>query len=169
MSLTVTIKGIKPQRFKTEEIKREVEKALDAEGKLHQRELKKTVQTWRKKPKFESLHEYGRGDMIVITGPTGDTEAAQHWVWTDKGTKPHIIRARNAPALRFQVNYSPKTFPRQFTSYHAGSWGPWRRPFSVRHPGTEPRRWSEILSQQRKTPFRNAMLAALRRGADKVY
>lgn len=47
--------------------------------------------------------------------------AARHGLWVHDGTKPHIIRARRAPYLVFQVA------------------GQWRRAKEVRHPGTKPR------------------------------
>jgi hypothetical protein len=169
VSLTVSTKAIKPKRLKPEAVRKEVIKALKAEGKFHQAKLKPTVRTWKKKPRFESLFDLDGGDMIVITGPTGDSKAVQNWVWTDEGTRPHIIRARNAPALRFRAGNIPKTAPRQFSSRVGGKVGPWRRPLSVRHPGTKPRLWSETLSKQRRRPFTRRMIKAVQVGSEKLF
>ena len=168
MSITVTVKEIKPQRFKPEAIKKEVEAALKAEGKYHQKELKKTVATWRNKPQFESLQDTAGGDLIVITGPTGNTDAVQHWVWADKGTRRRVITAKRAPYLRFRRNYSAKTVSKQFVSYPGGSYGGWVRKKSVVHE-IKAREWSETLSNRRKVPFRRAMFSAIKRGSDKVF
>lgn len=163
------LKEIKPKKLQVDAILKEIEKALKEEGEYHQKKLGPTVRTWKNKPRFTSETDTSGGNLAVLTGPTGDGDAVQHWVWTDEGTRPHIIRARRAPALRFRAGNIPKTAPKQFSSRVGGKVGPWRRPFSVRHPGTTPRLWSETLSKQRRGPFTKRMIKATQRGASKAF
>jgi hypothetical protein len=55
---------------------------------------------------------------------------ARHADWIENGTKPHIIRARRAPFLVFQVN------------------GHWVRKKEVFHPGTKPRHFMRDAARQ---------------------
>jgi hypothetical protein len=170
MSDLFTFKAIKPKKLKVEAFRLEILNALRKEGNLHRKKLKPTVSGWRgKKPKFESLIGLSARDASVLTGPTGDDFAVQKWVWTDKGTKPHKIRARNAPRLRFMINFIPSTKPGSFSSGAAASWPPWRSPFEVSHPGTDPRGWSEALAKSRKRPFQREMFAAMKRASSKAF
>lgn len=49
--------------------------------------------------------------------------------WITKGTKPHLIVARKAKALRFLWENGPRS-SKKFTAYHFYTW--------VWHPGTKP-------------------------------
>lgn len=169
MAVVVSIKQIKGKKLNVDAIRKEIENALEEEAKFHRKELEKTVRTWRDKPTFESLTDYGGGDLVVITGPAGSGSGAQHWVWTDKGTRAHPIVARRAPALRFRAGNIPKTAPGQFSARVGGRVGPWRRPRAVRHPGTKPRKWTEILSKRRRGPFTKRMIKAMQAGASKAF
>lgn len=58
-----------------------------------------------------------RGGMLVrVRNPT------KYAGWIERGTKPHVIRARRAPSLAF---YWPRV-------------GSWVYPLKVNHPGTRP-------------------------------
>ena len=162
-------KAIKPQRLKVENFEKEIETALEREGKEHQRKLKPTVETWKNPPDFESLTSSEGGDLIVLTGPTGDEDAVLHWLWTDQGTEPHTITARNAPFLKFNQNFIPATSPGKFSSTQAASWGPMATKTTVNHPGTKPRGWTEILSKERKKPFERSMFGAMEKAASKAF
>jgi hypothetical protein len=170
VSVVIAFKGIKPKKLKVQPIIDELKKELKAEGKFHQKELKKTVKGWRgAKPRFESLTDISVDSVVVLTGPTGTTKAVNKWRWTDEGTKPHIIRARRAPRLRFQVGYVPSTTPKKFTSRRSRRFGPVRRPVAVRHPGTKARGWTELLSKRRKRPFTKRMIRAMQKGSAKIF
>jgi len=161
-------KGIKPKRLSSDAIWLELLNALRKEGRIQQRELRKTVSTWRNKPTFEFVIGIAKDGVRVATGPGGNKDAAQHWVWTNDGTKPHAIVARRAPRLRFQTGFVPKTRHGQFKSYRGRRFGPWTSPRAVWHPGTEARNWTEILQKRRKRPFTRAMIKAIQRGARKM-
>lgn len=170
MSEVFVFKAIKPKKLKVDAFRLEILNALKKEGTVHRRKLKPTVRAWKNKPRFESLISTSpQGSLAVLTGPTGNTEAVQHWVWTDLGTKPHRISARSAPRLKFQINFIPSTKPGSFESGVAASWPPWTSPFSVNHPGTEPRLWSETLSKERKKPFERGIFAAMKKASNNAF
>jgi hypothetical protein len=172
MPTVFVFKAIKPKKMKVDAIRLEILGELRKEGTVQRKELRKTTSGWRgEKPKFESLVGLGRppGGASVLTGPTGSTKAVNKWVWTDQGTRPHLIRARRAPRLRFQTGYVPSTTPKKFTSRRSRRFGPTVRPKVVRHPGTKARGWTELLSKRRKRPFTKRMIKAMQRGATKVF
>lgn len=170
MSDVFTFKAIKPKKLKTDQFRKEILNALRREGTVHRKKLRPTVAGWTgSRPKFESLVGLSKGDASVMTGPTGETFAVQKWVWTDKGTKPHRIRARNAPRLKFMLNFIPSTKPGSFSSTVAAYWPPWTSPLEVLHPGTDPRGWSEALSKSRKRPFRRAMFKAMKKASAHAF
>ena len=169
MATTFTLKVIKPGKLNVEPFRRAMLNAVEGEGKVQQNELRKTVSTWHNKPKFDSLTSITRGNLTVITGPTGDVEAVKHWNWVDEGTRPHIIRARRAPYLRFKAGSRPKTTPRKFGSGSGSPGTQWIRKQSVRHPGTKPREWAKLLSERRKDKFRKNVIEGLQRATKRAF
>lgn len=169
MGVSVVFKSIKPKRLKVDEYRKQILNALRAEGAFQKKELEKTVRTWKHKPNFEFLIGLTYEDAMVVTGPTGDTFAVQLWEWTDQGTKPHTIRAKRAPALRFQTGFQAKTVRGSFRSRRSRRFGPWVRPKQVKHPGTRARLWSETLTKRRKRPFMRRMISAMQSAAKKSF
>jgi len=111
---------------------------------------------WRHKPKFQTFgprwsgksRKAGTREVLVV--PEED-EAGQIFTYVDQGTKPHVIKAKNVPYLKFQVPSSPKTLPsgapmgilRAPTASMVSLLGQggkqWVQVKEVHHPGTEPR------------------------------
>lgn len=154
------VKAIKPRKINTKTIQRRLQNALNKEAKIVKREYEKTVATWDDPPRFEALTDISGNDISILVGPTGTELQVKKFVWTDQGTKPHVIKAKNAPALIFQSGYSPKTLPNKIASYPAGHFGEFVRVQSVNHPGTEPRNFTRIIVQRRRKPFTQAMIQA---------
>lgn len=154
------VKAIKPRKINTKTIQRRLQNALNKEAKIVKREYEKTVATWDDPPRFEALTDISGNDVSILVGPTGTELQVKKFVWTDQGTKPHVIKAKNAPALIFQSGYSPKTLPNKIASYPAGHFGEFVRVQSVNHPGTEPRNFTRIIVQRRRKPFTQAMIQA---------
>lgn len=135
------------------QLNRKLNRALaDAEDELQSigndwaRNNRRVVSDWTNKPKFQVRVDTSNSayiDLLIIA--TG--EHAPLWYWTDLGTKPHKIRAKNAPALLFQSNYSARTLPiakfKQGTGLSSGSWN---RRQEVNHPGTEARKFTETYA-----------------------
>lgn len=156
------VKTIKPRKINTKTIQRRLQDTLNKEAKIIKREYEKTVATWNDPPKFEILTDISGNDVTVLVGPAGTELQVNKFVWTDEGTKPHVIKAKNAPALAFQSGYSPKTLPNKIASYPAGHFGEFVRVQSVNHPGTKPRNFTIIITNRRRKPFQQAMIAAAR-------
>lgn len=125
-------------------IEADTKKAINEQTSYGKRQYEKTVVDWDKKPVFEQNRARRRGQVIYGSVDT-DNEV---FIYVDQGTRPHIITARRAPMLVFQTGYKAKTTPKRFRSRAGGKFGPYARKFSVRHPGTEARGWTEILADE---------------------
>lgn len=170
MADVLIVKSIKPKRLQIKEIRFEILNALRAEGRFHQKELKKTVSSWSPpRPSFESAISTAGGDLTVLTAPKGSPMAVKKWTWADEGTRVRSIHARKAPYLRFQVGYQPRTRPKHFSSRRSRRFGPWVRVKSVRAHRIRPRGWTADLNKRRKGPFTKAMFRAIERGSRKLY
>lgn len=172
MGTVITIKSIRPKKLQVDGFRLALLNALRAEGTEHKRILSQTTAGWTgEKPKFESLISLAGGDATVVTGPSGNTKGVQKWQWLDEGTKPHVIRARRKPTLRFRAGgFRAKTSVGKFTSGSGRpASGPWRAPVSVRHPGTKARGWSALLTKQRRDPFRERVFDALNKAAKDAF
>lgn len=158
-------KSIKPKKINVPKVRQNLLNALRKEGGIVKKEYKKTVATWNDPPEFEVLIGLERGAggaATVLVGPTGTTEQVNKFVWTDEGTEPHVIKAKNWPTLVFQVGYTPKTQPGKIASGPANHFGEFVYPKQVNHPGTEARRFTETIVKRRRKPFTRAMIKAAR-------
>jgi len=155
-------KSIRPKsKLSSKKVRAQLLNALRTEGKVIVAELDKTTRTWKgDKPTFKFELSFAGGDVTLLIGPGGNTHGAQKWVWLNEGTKPHIIRARNAPLLRFRTTFVPKTKVGVFASGPGRIAPPWRSTFSVNHPGNAAREWSSKIVQRRKKKFRVTILQA---------
>ncbi len=153
-------KSIKPKKLKVGKIRLSLLNALRSEGKIVKKELEKTTATWKgAKPTFKILISLTSGSATVLIGPGNSTEGAQKWVWLDEGTKPHIIRAKNAPFLIFRDGrgFTPKTKVKAFSSGAGSNTGSLVSKKQVKHPGIDAREWSLEIAEIRKKPFTKAM------------
>lgn len=102
-------------------------------------DFEKTTSTWAHKPDFK-VEETDEGVMV-----TTDDEP---WNWTDKGTPPHVITARNAPALVFRSPFRAKTKAHTIASYQGFVGNQVNVLKEVHHPGTEAREFSETIAER---------------------
>lgn len=155
------VKTIKPQKLDIAGVAQRLEKVLQSEGEAIAKEYRKTVATWANKPKFETLTDTSGGDLIILVGPTGNADAIKHFEWTDQGTKPHIIRAKNAPRLAFRTGFTAKTRAKVIGSGPGGTSGALTRPQVVNHPGTEAREFTQtIMSATRRKRITKRLIDA---------
>lgn len=155
------VKGIKPKKLAVDQVRLNILNALREEGRIIAKEFDKTTRTWKGvKPKFEVLIGLTGKDATVVVGPTGSDKAVLKWVWIDEGTKPHKIKAKNVPLLKFRSGFSSKTFPNRIASFLGGSFGPFVSKKEVNHPGTEPRNFTKIVVKRRRKKFINSMIKA---------
>lgn len=150
------------------EIPKRLSIALDTNLVEMERKYNNAVSDWKDKPRFYRKITLTRDGMTGQIVAVGTEDAKLHFLWTDRGTKPHTITAKNAPLLVFQTGFSPRTAP--IARAQAGSGkasGDWVAKKSVQHPGTAKRQFTtEWVKQQ--TPvllrtLRTAIKTAVRR------
>jgi hypothetical protein len=100
---------------------------------------KKTTRTWRHKPTFRKK-KTARGVQIITDDPI--------YKFVDRGTRPHIIRAKNAPFLVFAGPYKAATKPRVIGSTNATVGDNWSRKLMVHHPGNAPRHFTDEITKR---------------------
>ena len=155
------VKGLKPSKLKVDKVRLNILNELHAEGRVIKKEFDKTTATWKgAKPTFEIAVGLTGTDAIVIIGPAGSTEGSQKWVWLNDGTRPHVIKAKNAPNLVFRTGFTAKTKVRTFSSSAGSSSPPWRSTKQVNHPGTEARDWTGEIVKRRRKKFTKRILKA---------
>lgn len=175
MAEVFQVKAIKAKKLQYAAVQREILKELRGEAKDVEAELDKTVATWDKAPKFESIIDIDRkGNISILTGPIGDAELVQIWNWLDEGTKPHIIVPKQPGVypLRFiwdgPGSYKAKTEPKMIGSTAGGATGDVVFFHKVKHPGTEPRLWSLTVQQRRRKRYTRRMIKATQRGLERA-
>lgn len=147
--------------------RREIERALDDEVKpIFIGQLNEVVANWKNKPTFVGYKQITSNQIAigvrVVKNPTP-------WKYVEEGTKPHLIRARRAPMLRFPGTTSPKTF-----AGNPPQWGmtaikapPIIRKYAVHHPGNEGRHFVQYFAQRDRQVavqrIENAYRRAMRR------
>lgn len=167
--MAYVVKVIKPKRLQADAVRLEILTALHQEGRLHVRELKKTVESWHDKPRFDYAISLAGGNISVLSEAQGTGDGAKHWNWIDQGVPGRTIYAKRAPYLRFKYPYWAATKPRFFGSYPAGTGSNWARKKSVQWPGIKARLWTQTLQDKRKRPFQQAVTAAVKRGSAKLF
>lgn len=150
------------------EIKAGMGRVKDALVKSHE----KIVADWEHKPEFRTRLTM-KGDQIALyVFPAGEYKAI--WTYVDRGTKPHKIRARNAPRLAFLVGggYEPKTLAKPARTVVGGGFvrPPTHlvRPMEVDHPGSEGRGFTEQIARDIQPAFKAEIDAAFKRAARKI-
>jgi len=142
---------ITPKQYNVKKIRDRITGALLSEGKKQVEMLEQTVQHWKgNKPKFEATFDIDRKGAYLLVGPSGDTEAARIWGYLNDGTKPHIITPKRAPALAFRVPYRAGSQPNMLKTRPSQRGSRWVRTQIVRHPGNEPRNWTEVVYKRRR-------------------
>lgn len=159
MPAAVQIKIIKPARFKDKAFKSAMRVAARAAGKEMEKDFKKTVATWKKKPKFEKIVAVDP-NVEVLVGTDNEI-----YGYVNDGTRPHPIFAKRAKALSFRWggkgSYRPKTKPRFIGSVPGGPTGP-RVAFPyVQHPGTKARKFDETIQKKWTRAFKTRMEKAM--------
>lgn len=161
--MVVTLqKAIKPKKLKIDKTRLAILNALREQGDLVKRDLEKPLKSWSNPPQIEVLIDLDSKAATVVIGPAGSDMQVNKFVWLDKGTKPHVIKAKNAPRLAFQTNFKPKTSPNSLASSSGSKSPPWAFAKQINHPGTKPRNWTEIALSRRKKKFTKAMIIAAR-------
>jgi hypothetical protein len=159
------VHGISPKPYDTRKLRAVIEGALKKEGKRQKKVIAQTTKHWKgTKPKFEVLLEYDGDDAVLVIGPSGPEKGVWKWRWIDEGTRRHPIVARRAKRLAFRSGFRSGSTPGTLRTRASKSWGAWRRPVAVMHPGIKARNWSTTLMKQEYKNFREAMNKATKEG-----
>ncbi len=99
-----------------------------------------TTQTWSNPPKAK----------IELIGDTVANIfiADERYTWVNEGTRPHPIPKTGTARLVFQANYKAKTVVRTIASTTGGPFGPTVYARAVEHPGTEARKFDEVIAEK---------------------
>lgn len=118
---------------------RGLENGLTAAAKATKVDFDVTTQTWKNRPSF-AIDEQP-GERVIST----DDEI---YGYVNDGTRPHIIRARNAKVLAFGTPSSPKTAPRVIGSTSGGRGSTVVKVRQVQHPGTDAREFDATIADK---------------------
>lgn len=146
-------------------LRAELHGALEITARELKTDHENAVSDWKHKPRFliRKVIKKDRLDYWVGADRRRKKEALI-WLWVDEGTRPHKIRAKNAPMLRFQTGYSARTAPVALAHVGDGqAHGDWRSKQEVNHPGTDAREFTVTFRRKTEPKFRKRVENALRR------
>ena len=161
--MAIVIKHIKPKLLNSAAMWYELQSAVEKIGPEIQKDFELTTATWKDKPEFEILTDVGADISVMVS--TDD----EIYGYVDKGTRPHIIRAKNGKRLAFQWagpgSYRAKTSPGVLGSTSGGPSGDMTYPKEVHHPGTKARNFDKIIQKKWQSRFRQRMEYAMKKVA----
>ncbi len=143
------LQAIRPRKspaYKLPDFEKAMNRALDKTGTAMIRDFRRTVDTWETKPTFRVMAKMFKVGSRVVSITVGTDNEIYGYV--SRGTKPHIIRAKNGGVLAFSGKFAAKTKPGRFLSKTGGSSGETVFTPEVHHPGTAPRRFEELVVER---------------------
>lgn len=145
-------------------IRNELAQVTRATGKLAVTQHKLAVNDWNPehRPDFVSKETITPDLLRFEVSPRGRNKRI--WLWVDKGTEPHKIRAKPGEHLLFQTFNTPKT--QVGAKAHVGdgrSFGPFAQVEEVDHPGTAARGFSKAIGKKLSPAYRRQIENILRR------
>lgn len=179
---TGNIKLIKRPNFKLqgEAIQKEIAKQLQPVGRQHVNERKRIVADFDTKIVFGSHISISQAQITLTIAVENSEQQLENSDWTvgdlwralDKsGTKPHDIKPTNPQGiLRFQWggpgSYEPHTRPiARFGGPGAVTNGETVFRKRVRHPGFQPRKFSDSINKRLRRQFEQAIDRGVRLGS----
>jgi len=129
-------------------------------------EFDKRVANWKHKPEFKARKFITTDALRLDVYPSGPNKEIYGYV--TKGTRPHIITAKRAPALSFMWggpgSYQAKTTPGGGYGGPGTVTGGKRVAFkSVHHPGFKGRNFEALIRKENAAWFKQTMENAWRR------
>jgi len=166
---TVAFRVVRSRRafIKAPDVLRELERTLDTQVKPHFiREFDKVVADWKHRVTFRARKRITQDAIKVTVFPTGDNKDIYRYV--TGGTRPHVIRAKNAHMLAFMWgvpgSYVPKTRPiGKYGGPGVVVGGSLHRFKQVQHPGTKARNFEKAIREQQASWFTRTMENSWRR------
>lgn len=164
--MAIVVKQIKPARLKVDAMRLELLNPMRDIGKEIKDDFELTTASWTHKPAFEVVRAIASvGGTVEVMVATDD----EVYTYVDKGTRPHIIRAKNGKRLAFQWagpgSYRAKTAPGVLGSTSGGASGEMVYPMVVHHPGTKARNFDVIIQKKWQPRFKQRMEYAMKKVA----
>lgn len=150
----IRLNPILPQHpaLNVEEFERAIENALTGLAEDIRVDFEVTAQTWVNKPAFKIDKRPFERDIYT---------ESEIYSYVARGTRPHVILPKIAPALRFRPTYKAKTRPRYIGSTGGGASGPFVTARVVHHPGTEARDFERVIAEKWQKLWPNIMQRAI--------
>lgn len=145
------LQAIRPRKspaYKLADFEKAMNRALDKTGTAMMRDFRRTVATWEHKPTFRVMAKVFKVGSRIVSITVGTDDEIYGYV--SHGTKPHVIRAKPGGVLAFPSGYQAKTKPGRFLSGKGERFGPTVAAKEVKHPGTEPRKFDELVAERHK-------------------
>lgn len=127
--------------------------------------FQQTVYGWSTKPSFGWAQVRTADEISITMYPQGP--GADIWEMLNEGTRAHPITPTNKRFLQFRPGYRAATSPGSIQSRRAYRSGKPVYARRVIHPGIEPRRFTESISEAYNNPFMREMQDALNNVARK--
>ena len=166
---TIAYRAVRSRRkfVKSLEIKAALGAHLDAVVKRRfLTRFRRVVGDWKHKPQFRARKFITADYVKVNVFPAGPNKRIYEYVTL--GTRAHIIRARHAPALAFQLGYKPRTKPVGQYGGMGVATGKLVFAQEVHHPGTVAREFERAIKEDEKAWFSRTMELAWRRAIRSV-
>jgi hypothetical protein len=146
--------------FNTGDLDKIIENSLEETARAVKVDLNAITRSWKHRPGFS----IERGPYWRMVHANKTTKAGEVFDMLDAGTRPHVIRARNVPRLRFYAKgFVAKTTPRViFSEGGQKATHNFRTPVEVHHPGTKAREWYDVIQEK----WNKEMPAQMQRSID---
>jgi len=162
MSFRVTVKMTIPEvKLTSNRLRSDIIQALRSSTVPKTISLfKQTTTGWEHKPIWSATYSNQSSRVSATVFPSGPNAAQYNIV--EFGARPHVIRPRHAPVLRFQPGYRAATTPRILSSRTKQRFGERISARSVNHPGFEAREFSGEVADAIAPQFQHDVVEAIR-------
>lgn len=163
-------KVIKPKAFNAKAFRDNFNRAMKKTADDMEKDFKRTVKTWEHKVNFKKEME-ASAHSISVHVSTDDPI----YRYVNEGTKPHDIWAgaytgkSGKKALAFPGTFSAKTAPGVLDAKGGSSGGGTVHTPFVSHPGTEARKFDEVIERKWRPLFADRMGEAMSKAAVESY
>lgn len=153
----ITLKPITPGKsvLDVAKFEQEIKAELKNQGQKVQKLYEQATSTWSHKPAFV---------VDVVEGGVTVSTTDEIFGYVNLGTKPHIIRPKNAKILAFNAGgFVPKSRPRSLSAGGGSKGGTPVFAHEVHHPGNKPRNFDATVARTIKNTFAADMQKAVDR------
>lgn len=151
----LVIKVIKPSKLNEAAMRLQLLNDMRKVGTAMKASFAEVTATWKTEVLFEVQISLAGGPQVEVFTTN------KIWDYVDRGTPPHVIRPKNAKALRFQSGYAAKTTPGVIGSSAGGPFGPVVFSKGVNHPGNQPGGFTKEIQKIWTPKFKRTMEASM--------